>query len=68
MIANIRAGRSLSRKAVLLLEVIENTELLAKINQGLAAIKADGTYAQVYAKTFGGTPAAAAAPAPAASK
>jgi polar amino acid transport system substrate-binding protein len=47
-----------------------NSELLAKVNQGLAAIKADGTYAQIYAKYFGGAPAAAAAsaPAPAASK
>jgi polar amino acid transport system substrate-binding protein len=45
-----------------------NTELLGKINQGLAAIKADGTYDQIYAKTFGAKPTAAAAPAPAASK
>ena len=47
-----------------------NAELLAKVNQGLAAIKADGSYAQIYAKYFGGAPAAAAAsaPAPAASK
>ena len=47
-----------------------NAELLGKLNQGLAAIKADGTYAQIYAKYFGGAPAAAAAsaPAPAASK
>ncbi len=42
-----------------------NTELQAKVNQGLAAIKADGTYAQIYAKYFGGAPAAAAASAPA---
>ncbi len=35
-----------------------NTELQAKINQGLAAIKADGTYAQIYAKYFGAAPAA----------
>jgi polar amino acid transport system substrate-binding protein len=47
-----------------------NAELQAKVNQGLAAIKADGTYAQIYAKYFGAAPAAAAAsaPAPAASK
>lgn len=45
-----------------------NAELLAKVNAGLAAIKADGTYDQVYAKTFGAAPAAAAAAAPAASK
>ncbi len=44
-----------------------NTELLGKINQGLAAIKADGTYNQIYAKYFGAPPAAAA-PASAASK
>jgi len=40
-----------------------NAELLEKINKGIAAIKADGSYDQVYAKTFG-----AAAPAAAASK
>ncbi|MCM0610357.1 MAG: basic amino acid ABC transporter substrate-binding protein [Ideonella sp. WA131b] len=45
-----------------------NAELLAKVNQGLAAIKADGSYAQIYARYFGASPAAAAAPAPAASK
>ena len=46
-----------------------NTELLDKVNQGLAAIKADGTYDQIYAKYFGQAPAKAAdAPAPAASK
>ena len=46
-----------------------NAELLGKLNQGLAAIKADGTYKQIYAKYFGAPPAAAApAPAPAASK
>lgn len=43
-----------------------NTELLEKLNKGLADIKADGTYDQIYAKYFGA--AAAAAPAPAASK
>ena len=37
-----------------------NADLLAKLNQGLAAIKADGTYDRIYAKYFG-------APAPAAS-
>lgn len=47
-----------------------NAELLEKINKGLAAIKADGSYDQIYSKTFGSAPAAAAAsaPAPAASK
>jgi len=48
-----------------------NAELLAKINQGLEGIKADGTYAAIYAKYFGAppaAPAAAAAPAPAASR
>jgi polar amino acid transport system substrate-binding protein len=46
-----------------------NAELLGKLNQGLAAIKADGTYNQIHAKYFGAPPAAAApAPAPAASK
>jgi polar amino acid transport system substrate-binding protein len=41
-----------------------NTELLAKLNQGLAAIKADGTYERIRAKYLG----AATAPAAAASK
>ena len=45
-----------------------NAELLGKLNSGLAAIKADGSYATIYAKYFGAPPAAAAAPAPAASK
>lgn len=45
-----------------------NTELLEKLNKGLADIKADGTYDQIYAKYFGAAPAAAAAPASAASK
>src|SRR5574343_485997 len=44
-----------------------NAELLAMVNKGLAAIKADGTYAAIYKKTFGTEPAAAAAPASAAS-
>ena len=38
-----------------------NTELLEKINKGLAEIKADGTYAQIFAKYFGAAPAAPAA-------
>ncbi len=38
-----------------------NTELLEKINQGLAAIKADGTYEQIYGKYFGAKKADAAA-------
>lgn len=44
-----------------------NTELLEKLNKGLADIKADGTYDQIYAKYFGAkkaeAPAAAASPA-----
>lgn len=43
-----------------------NTELLEKLNKGLADIKTDGTYDKIYAKYFGG--AAAKAPAAAASK
>ena len=45
-----------------------NTELQGKIDKGLADIKADGTYNKIYAQYFGAPPAAAAAPAPAASK
>ncbi len=46
-----------------------NTELLEKLNKGLADIKADGSYDQIYAKYFGAAAAAtAAAPASAASK
>ena len=45
-----------------------NAELLAKVNQGLAGIKADGSYDKNFAQYFGAAPAAAAAPAPAASK
>jgi polar amino acid transport system substrate-binding protein len=46
-----------------------NTELLTKLNAGLDAITADGTYVAIYKKYFGTEPAAkAAAPAPAASK
>jgi polar amino acid transport system substrate-binding protein len=44
-----------------------NTELLSKLNKGLAEIKADGTYAKIFAQYFGAAPAAAA-PAPPASK
>lgn len=40
-------------------------DLMAKLNAGLAAIKADGTYDQIYAKWFNAAPAAAE-PAPAA--
>ncbi|MDF1484543.1 basic amino acid ABC transporter substrate-binding protein [Ramlibacter sp. H39-3-26] len=43
-----------------------NAELLAKLNKGLAAIKADGTYDKIYAQYFGAkdaAPAAAAEPA-----
>ncbi|HET7866445.1 MAG TPA: basic amino acid ABC transporter substrate-binding protein [Burkholderiaceae bacterium] len=45
-----------------------NADLLGKLNKGLADIKADGTYDQIYAKYFGAPPASAAAPASAASK
>jgi polar amino acid transport system substrate-binding protein len=48
-----------------------NAELLGKMNEGIAAIKADGSYNAIYKKWFGAEPAApvaAAAPAPAASK
>jgi polar amino acid transport system substrate-binding protein len=47
-----------------------NADLLAKLNKGLAEIRADGSYDQIYAKYFGAAPAkaAASAPAPAASK
>jgi polar amino acid transport system substrate-binding protein len=45
-----------------------NADLLGKINKGLADIKADGTYDQIYTKYFGAAPAAAGAPASAASK
>ena len=40
-----------------------NTELLAKLNKGLADIKSDGTYDKIYAQYFGApaAPAAAAA-------
>ncbi len=45
-----------------------NTELRSKINQGLAAIRADGSYDTLFAKYFGATPAGAATSATAASK
>jgi len=45
-----------------------NAELLEKLNKGLAEIKADGTYDQLYAKYFGARPDAAAASASAASR
>jgi polar amino acid transport system substrate-binding protein len=47
-----------------------NAELLAKLNKGIADIKADGTYTTIYKQYFGSepSPAAAGAPAPAASK
>jgi polar amino acid transport system substrate-binding protein len=38
-----------------------NTELLEKINKGLADIKADGTYDKIFTTYFGAAPAAAAA-------
>ena len=45
-----------------------NAELLAKVNKGLAEIKADGSYDKIFAAYFGAPPAAVAAPAMAASK
>lgn len=42
-----------------------NAELLGKLNEGLKAIRADGTYDKIFAQYFGAPPAA---PAPAASK
>ena len=41
-------------------------DLLAKLNAGLAAIKADGTYDRIYAKWFNEVPSSGAPPAPAA--
>lgn len=38
-----------------------NAELLAKLNEGLAAIRADGTYDRIYTKYFGAPAAAPAA-------
>jgi polar amino acid transport system substrate-binding protein len=34
-----------------------NAELLAKLNQGLAALRADGSYDRIYARHFGAAPA-----------
>jgi polar amino acid transport system substrate-binding protein len=47
-----------------------NAELLGKMNEGIAAIKADGSYNTIYTKYFGKAPEASApaAPASAASK
>ncbi len=46
-----------------------NTGLLEKINKGIAEIKSDGSYDQIYKKYFGSAPPKAAdAPAPGASK
>jgi polar amino acid transport system substrate-binding protein len=45
-----------------------NAELLGKLNKGLAEIKADGTYARIYAQYFGQAPTTPVAAAPAASK
>ena len=45
-----------------------NAELLAKLNAGLAAIKADGSYDRIYASYLGAPEAAASAPAASASK
>jgi polar amino acid transport system substrate-binding protein len=45
-----------------------NAELVGKLNEGIAAIKADGSYNTIFKKYFGTEPAAAAAPAKAASK
>jgi polar amino acid transport system substrate-binding protein len=38
-----------------------NAELLAKLNQGLAAIRSDGTYNTIFTKYFGAAAAPAAA-------
>jgi polar amino acid transport system substrate-binding protein len=38
-----------------------NADLLAKLNKGLSAIKADGTYDRIYAKYFGASAPAASA-------
>jgi polar amino acid transport system substrate-binding protein len=45
-----------------------NAELLAKINKGLADMKADGTYAQMYSKYFGAASAVPVVPAASAAK
>ena len=44
-----------------------NTELLNKVNPGLQAIRADGTYDKIYTQWFGDAPVAAAAASTAAS-
>jgi polar amino acid transport system substrate-binding protein len=44
-----------------------NSELMALVNKGLAAVKSDGSYAAIYKKTFGTEPPAAAPAASAAS-
>ena len=41
-----------------------NTELQTRLNQGLAAIRADGTYDRLYTQYFGAPPAGAAKPMP----
>jgi polar amino acid transport system substrate-binding protein len=43
-----------------------NGELLGKVNAGLAAIRADGTYDRIYASYLGSAASAASSPAPAA--
>ncbi len=45
-----------------------NADLLGKLNKGLADIRADGSYDQIYTKYFGAAPTGAGAPAAAASK
>lgn len=45
-----------------------NGEVLDLVNNGLAGIRADGTYDTIYSKYFGAAPPAASAPASAASK
>jgi polar amino acid transport system substrate-binding protein len=45
-----------------------NSELLGKLNQGLAAIQANGVYDKIYTQYFGAPPAKAAVAASAASK
>jgi len=46
-----------------------NADLLAKVNKGLADIKADGSYDKIFTQYFGAPPpVAATAPAAAASK
>ena len=46
-----------------------NAELLAKLNQGLTAIRADGSYDRIYAQYLGApAPGGASAPAGAASQ